>query len=103
MKYLFHPDAENELNIAIDYYEECKKGLGIEFAKEIQKTIQRIIQFPNAWHKFDKNPNISNQPIRRCLTNRFPFGIVYYQKEDSIIILAVMQLNREPNYWKNRV
>jgi len=48
MKYFFHPDAENELNIAIDYYEECKKGLGIEFAKEVQKTIQRIIQFPNA-------------------------------------------------------
>ena len=40
--------------------------------------------------------------IRRCLTNRFPFGVIYYQKDNEIIILAVMQLQRKPNYWKSR-
>jgi len=35
MKYLFHPDAEQEFNAAIDYYEECKTGLGLEFANEV--------------------------------------------------------------------
>ena len=40
--------------------------------------------------------------IRRCLTNRFPYGIIYYEKDDEIIILAVMQLNRKPDYWKDR-
>ena len=91
MKYLFHPDAEQEFNAAIDYYEECKTGLGLEFANEVYKAIQRIIQFPTAWQKFGSN-------TRRCLTNRFPFGVIYYQKDDKIIILAVMQLNRKPNY-----
>ena len=95
MTYLFHPEAEEEFNIAIDYYEECKNGLGLEFANEVYKTIQRILNFPTAWQKFDNN-------IRRCLANRFPFGIIYYQKNEQIIILAVMQLNRKPNYWKKR-
>lgn len=36
------------------------------------------------------------------VSNRFPFGIIYYQRDDEIIILAVMQLNRKPNYWQNR-
>jgi len=40
--------------------------------------------------------------IRRCLTNHFPFGVIYYQKDDVIIIQAVMQLQRKPNYWKSR-
>ncbi len=96
MNFSFHPEAENELNASIDYYEECKNGLGLEFANEVYSTIQRILNFPKAWQILDKD-------IRRCLTNRFPFGIIYYQRNDEIIILAVMQLNRKPNYWKNRI
>ncbi len=95
MTYSFHPDAEAELNASVDYYEECQINLGVEFAHEAYKTIQRIIEFPSAWRKLDDN-------IRRCLTNRFPFGVIYYQKDDKIIILAVMQLQRKPNYWKSR-
>jgi len=48
MTYSFHPDAEAELNASVDYYEECKIDLGLEFAYEVYKTIQRIIEFPNA-------------------------------------------------------
>ena len=95
MPYYFHPDAEAELNAAINYYETCKIDLGLEFAGEVYKTIQRILEYPTAWPKLDGD-------IRRCLTNRFPFGIIYYQKDNKIIILAVMQLQREPNYWRSR-
>ncbi len=95
MTYLFHPDAIAELNASVDYYEECKVNLGSEFAYEVHQTIQRVLKFPNAWQKLDGE-------IRRCLTNRFPFGVIYYQKDTKIIILAIMQLNRKPNYWKDR-
>ena len=53
------------------------------------------IFIPSAWQKLDG-------AIRRCLTNRFPFGVIYYQKDEEIIVLAIMQLQREPNYWKER-
>ncbi len=95
MKILFHFEAEKEFLDAINYYNERSKGLGLEFAKEVYSTIERIKAFPNAWSKLSKN-------TRRCLLNRFPYGIVYSIKDDEIIILAVMQLNRKPDYWKNR-
>lgn len=95
MTYSFHPDAEIELNTSIDYYQECKDGLGSEFAYEVHQTIQRILEYPTAWQKFDEE-------TRRCLTSRFPFGVIYYQRDNAIIILAVTQLNRKPNYWKDR-
>ena len=41
MKYSFHPKAEIEFNISVDYYEECQINLGLEFANEVYKTIQR--------------------------------------------------------------
>lgn len=96
MQYSFHPKAEIEFNISVDYYAEYKQTLGLEFANEVYRTVQRIVSFPNAWQILDGD-------IRRCLTNRFPFGIIYFQKNNEIIILAVMQLNKSPNYWKNRV
>jgi len=95
MTFSFHPEAEFEFNQAIDYYEECQENLGLDFVDEIYTTIQRIMTFPNAWQSLDRD-------IRRCLTNRFPFGVIYFKKEDEIVILAVMQLNRKPEYWLNR-
>ncbi len=48
MNYSFHPLAQKELNEAIDYYNEYQDGLGIEFAKEVYKSVQIISQFPQA-------------------------------------------------------
>jgi len=49
------------------------------------------VSFPEAWSKMSEN-------TRRCLVNRFPYGVIYSTNEEEIIILAVMQLNREPGY-----
>ena len=95
MNYSFHPMAERELNEAIDYYNECQDGLGLEFAKEIYSTIQTILSFPHAWSQLSKN-------TRRCLLNRFPYGVIYQVADDEILIIAVMQLNRKPDYWDKR-
>lgn len=95
MQFRFHPDAELELNQAIDYYEECQEQLGLEFAQEIYASIHRIIDFPDAWQ-------LITSKTRRCLTNRFPFGVVYQKLNNEIIIIAIMHQNQKPFYWKNR-
>jgi ParE toxin of type II toxin-antitoxin system, parDE len=96
MNYSFHPEAKKEFFKAINYFEECQKGLGLAFSKEIYSTIQRIIHFPSAWSKFSKN-------TRRCLTSQFPYGVIYQMKGEEVIIIAVMQLNRKPGYWDKRI
>ncbi len=63
-----------ELNEAIDYYNGCQDNLGIEFASEVYTAIQLILQFPKAWSPLSKN-------TRRCLTNRFPYGIIYQEEK----------------------
>ena len=81
MNFSFHPEAEKELNDAIDYYNQSQEGLGLEFAKEVYFSIENIIFFPEAWTKLSKN-------TRRCLLNRFPYGIVYQIMKDEIIIIV---------------
>jgi len=95
MKYSFYDAAEEEFFAAIDYYEECQFELGLRFSKEVYATIERICDHPNAWASIDSN-------TKRCLTNTFPFGILYRVIDDHILIMAVMNLHRNPGYWKNR-
>ena len=65
MRFYFHEHAEAEFDRAVEYYEDCRYGLGIEFAREIDTTIDRIIQYPEAWLLMSRN-------TRRCLVNWFP-------------------------------
>ena len=95
MKYSFHPAAERELNQAVDYYNRSQGGLGLEFAKEIYRTIQNILSFPYAWASLSLN-------TRRCLANRFPYGVIYQVTDEEVFIIAVMHLNKKPGYWKAR-
>jgi hypothetical protein len=96
MKYSFHPLARTELISVIEYYNECQENLGLDFAKEINLTINRIIDYPEAWPKL-------SEKTRRCLCSRFPFGIVYQVFHNEVFIIAVMQLNRKPGYWEDRI
>ena len=96
MNFVFQPEAETEFNQAIDYYEAISPALGYDFAQEIHQTIQRITHFPNAW------PVVKGQ-IRRSLVKRFPYGILYTEYQGQLLIIAVMNLHRKPDYWLNRI
>jgi plasmid stabilization system protein ParE len=95
MNLLFNPEAETEFLAAIDWYEERSSGLGADFAAEIHAAIQRAISLPVAWPRIDGD-------IRRVLANRFPYGVLYTIDNQSICILAVMHLRRQPDYWRSR-
>lgn len=96
MLYSFHHEARIELLEAVEYYENCSRGLGLDFSEEIYSSIQQIIRFPFACSPTSKN-------TRRCLAKRFPYGIIYAMNDDTIFILAIMHLNKKPNYWRKRL
>ena len=96
MKFSFHPDSEEELNQAVDYYNHCQPLLGWDFAREVYLTIQNILTYPKAWIPLSKN-------TRRCLVHRFPFGVIYQIKKEEILIIAIMPLHRKPGYWQDRI
>ena len=94
----FLESATAELYEAIVYYNIQRQGLGLEFAKEVQDTIERIKQNPEAWTTIS-----TSKQARRCLTNRFPYGIIYQIRKNTILIVAVMHLKRRPQTWQSRL
>ena len=95
MNHAFHPEAKAELNEAVDYYDGCQSGLGLVSAREVQTAIQNILGYPEAWTPLSKN-------TRRGPVHRFPYGVLYQITGGAILIIAIMQLNRRPGYWKGR-
>lgn len=91
----FLPKAEIDLIDAVDYYETCQTGLGTDFLIEVHNTVARIVEYPDGWTEVSAN-------YRRCLTNRFPYELVYTIKGDSILVLAIANQHRHPDFWKNR-
>jgi toxin ParE1/3/4 len=96
MTYTYHPEARDEYLEAARFYERRSAGLGIAFTLEVEAAIGRIVEAPRRWPVFE-------QDVRRCLTHRFPYGILYSIEGDSILILAVMHCSRRPGYWKQRL
>ena len=84
--------AEEEMLEAAEYYESQTRGLGRAFLAEVQRTVDRIVEHPRLGQ-------LVRRGIRRRLTRRFPFGILYRVDPEEIVIIAVMHLRRRPGYW----
>ena len=96
MKLIFLDAAQADLEQTIDYYDEQRLGLGLEFAEEVEQALVRIEHYPEAWSQLSER-------IRRCLLNRFPHGIIYQVRSENIIIVAIQNFRREPDSWRSRV
>lgn len=48
MEIEFLPPAKAELKEAISYYNNQSEVLGYEFAAEVKRTLERIVQYPTA-------------------------------------------------------
>ncbi len=88
--------AEQELHDAFLWYEEKREGLGYDFLKAFTQALERVVVYPEVYM-------LISDGLRRALVAKYPYGIIYGIEEDTIIIVAVSHLHREPFYWDKRV
>jgi hypothetical protein len=96
MKIKFLEIAQIELDESFEYYEFQQKNLGYRFIQEIKESISRIEFYPLGWQQITKN-------TRRCLVKNFPYGVIYQIRDNCILIIAIANLHRKPNYWHTRI
>ena len=88
--------AQRELDDAYAWYERQAFGLGFELLDEIDRTVHRIKAYPYSCEEFTVG-------LRRALVNRFPYGLIYGLEDDTIVVVAVAHLHREPYHWIDRI
>jgi plasmid stabilization system protein ParE len=88
--------AQQEIDDAFVWYESQSLGLGVRFLDDFDRSIRRISAFPLSCEEIES-------ALRRCLLSRFPYGIIYGIDGDTIVVVAIAHLHREPRYWIDRI
>jgi toxin ParE1/3/4 len=94
MKYEFHPAALQEYAEAVEFFAQQDKQQ--DFIDTIESAIFQIIGAPERW------PIVEGQ-VRRYLTLKFSYAVLYRVYPDRIVIAAIMSCRRDPNYWQERI
>jgi len=89
--------ASAEFEAAVRWYEERRRGLGVEFFDAVSITTALIAERPEIGTVIGGGGS-----TRRVVVSRFPYQVVYHLSPTDIVIVAVAHLKRRPDYWKNR-
>jgi plasmid stabilization system protein ParE len=92
----FLPDAKQDVSNAFAWYEEKSLGLGLEFIRCLEATIESIQRFPLMF------PVVMDE-YRRAIIRRFPYTVFYEIELSRTVIHAVFQCSQDPNKWKSRL
>lgn len=93
------PDAEEELSAAAEWYEAHRPGLGREFVNAVDEALERIAALPHSGAPV-RDVDV---PVRRTLTKRFPYAVVFMLVADEVVVIAVAHMKRRPDYWLGRL
>jgi len=88
--------AQVELDEAVEWYNQQSQDLGLRLLGEVNLALSRISNYPYSCMEIESD-------IRRCLLNKFPYGLIYSLDENSIVIIAVAHLHRKSRYWYERI
>ena len=88
-RFVFRPEARDELREAQRWYEERAPGLGARFALAVEAAVEALVQAPQRYP-------IVHREVRRVLLRRFPYAVFYRATEKEIVVLAVFHLARDP-------
>lgn len=89
----FHPEAREELDEAVLWYEGHRSGLGLKLLDRVRDVVARIEATPH-----------SGTPAGRFQVwrvQRFPYAVVYVLAPSPLVV-AFAHTKRRPGYWVAR-
>ena len=91
----FHDAARDELLHETLYYKSISSKLGEHFAAAVEQAAQLAAEFPGMG-----SPHTYG--TRRCFPKKFPFSLVYVERQNEVYVLALAPDSRKPGYWRTR-
>lgn len=86
------PQAEREATEARQWYEERNESAAQRFVEELRLGFARISEVPERFSYF-------REPFRQYILQKFPYVLIYREKDDVVEVIAVAHAKRRPGYW----
>jgi toxin ParE1/3/4 len=91
----FLVEALEEAEAAVDWYAERAPDVATAFAAELAHGVEVVARTPGTWPQHIRG-------TQRYRLRGFPFALVYLNRPDTVIIVAVAHERRRPGYWRFR-
>jgi toxin ParE1/3/4 len=85
--------AAKDIEVAVRYYQEIRTQLAKQFMKDLRYTSQYIKKHP-------ETIQIRYGEIRVAFLKKFPFGVHYILRDQSVIVLSVFHTSRDSEVWQ---
>ncbi len=92
---VFRRIAKTEMDESIAWYENQREQLGLEFAVEIDRTLENISRNPIQF-------SLIRGEVRRALLRRFPYGVHYILEENRVVVIGIFHFKRDPALLEDR-
>ena len=93
---IIEPEAELDLEQAVNWYNKQRPGLGREFLERVEEVFDRIREMPEIH-------SVIHRTARLALAKRFPYVICYISDGNTVYVMAVFHGHRDPNMWQDRL
>ena len=93
-----HDEALAELIASARWYED-EAEIGDDFIAVVEAGLAELERDPSVSTPSPGGP----KGVRRLLLDRFPYAIVFVERADEYLVLAIAHLHRRPDYWKRRM
>jgi plasmid stabilization system protein ParE len=89
-------EAQEEINQAFEWYFERSPAAADAFLTEIGASLAQVASHPQLYPAYTKN-------TRRRILSGFPYSLIFQEKDDVILVVAVAHAKRRPGYWRARI
>ena len=87
--------AKNDIQEIVDYYDRLAPKITDKFMDDLYADLELLQGNPNLFQRKYKETRVRYM-------KKFPFGVHYMVKEDTVVILAVLHTSRNPKIWEER-
>ena len=92
----FLPEARDEFDDAVDWYEQRRAGLGGDFLAQVRDVVRSIAAHPKMHAEV-------YQDVSKAVVARFPYVVLYREEAGEVVIVSVFHTARDPASWQSRV
>ena len=89
-------EAREEIDSAFEWYFERSPKAAAAFLSEIDVSLAQIVSHRQLYPLYTKN-------TRRRILEKFPYSLVFQQKDDTVLVIALAHSKRRFGYWRRRV
>ena len=101
MRLRLHPAALAELDDAVRYLEDQRRGFGVLLFDDIERRVAQAARWPRSGAPI---AGFAEQhDVRQFVVKRFRYLVITAVVGEERLVVAIAHTSRRPGYWRSRI